>query len=477
MINLLNPRNRIQVLEEINTNDNKKRKNISLAEFEVYQDDLMKYVKRYLRGLYSEKTIEEMPVIATVNLAKRAVNQEASIYKTPPKRTFVNVTPEQELVLNKVYKDLAIDVKLLKSNRYFKLQGQNHIQILPFQGKLMARVLLNHHLDVVPMLENPEIAEAYIVNGYDKSNQLNIDAESDGVNQAIGDQDDYKGTLQRFAVWSDVFNFIMDGRGNIVSGEAVENPLGLKPFVEVSPDKDFEYWVRRGQAVTDFTIQYNGALTDLGHVVRMQGFAQAYLKGPENLIPENLQIGPNMIVRLVVDPNNPVDTEFGFANPNSDIQGSIAFIEMLLSNFLTSRGLDPKLVSGKGESVSYASGIERLLAMFEKFDASRSDLSTYEQVEKQIFKIVVRYLNVMAGSVLNYNVSPISEDADVIVEFQKPEMVQSESDKLDNIAKKKELGLISEVDAIQEYHGLDREQAEEKKAEIDQEMRAQLPVV
>ena len=209
----------------------------------------------------------------------------------------------------------------------------------------------------------------------------------------------------------------------------------------------------------------------------MQGFAQAYLKGPENLIPENLQIGPNMIVRLVVDPNNPVDTEFGFANPNSDIQGSIAFIEMLLSNFLTSRGLDPKLVSGKGESVSYASGIERLLAMFEKFDASRSDLSTYEQVEKQIFKIVVRYLNVMAGSVLNYNVSPISEDADVIVEFQKPEMVQSESDKLDNIAKKKELGLISEVDAIQEYHGLDREQAEEKKAEIDQEMRAQLPVV
>jgi hypothetical protein len=309
------------------------------------------------------------------------------------------------------------------------------------------------------------------VNGYDKSQQLNLDVQSDGVNQSIADRDDYQASTQRFAVWTNELNFIMDGRGNIVSGENILNPLGLKPFVEIAPDKDFEYWVKRGQAVTDFTIQFNGSMTDLSHIVRMQGFAQAYLKGPSNLIPQNMQIGPNMIVRLPIDPNNPVDTEFGFANPNSDIAGSISFIEMLLSTFLTSRGLDPKLISGKGEATSYASGIERLLSLFEKFDASRSDISTYEDAEKQIFKIVVAYLNTMGGSVLGYRISPISADADVVIEFQKPEMVQTESERLENIGRKKELGLMSDTDAIAEFYGMTREQATEKKMEIDAETR------
>lgn len=470
MLNYLDPSVRTKIIEEIQTDDNKKRKNISLAEFEIYQDDLMKYVKSYLRGLYSDETLKEMPIIASVNLAKRTINQEASIYKTAPKRTFVGLSDEQIKVIEQVYQDLALDKKLLKSNQYYKLQKQTHIQILPFQGKLMARVLLNHHLDVVPSDLNPEMADAYIVNGYDKSQNLDVQAESDGTNQSIGEKDDYKASLNRYALWSKDFNFIMDGNGNIISGPNVANDLQMLPFVEVAPDKDFEYWVRGGQAITDFTIQYNGALTDLGHVVRMQGFAQAWLKGPENLIPQNVQIGPNFVLKLPVDPNNPVPIDFGFASPNSDIAGSISYIEMLLSNFLTSRGLDPRLISGKGEAQNYSSGIERLLSMFEKFDASRSDLSTYEWVEKQLFKVISQYLNKFSGSILNYKIAPIPETADVVVEFQKPEMVQTEQDKLDNIARKKELGLMSDTDAIMEFYNLTREQAELKKNEIDNDM-------
>lgn len=470
MLNYLDPRLRTQIIEEIGTDENKRRKNISVSEFEIYQDDLMKYVKSYLRGLYSDETLKEMPIIASVNLAKRTINQEASIYKTPPKRTFVGLTDEQVRVVTQVYQDLQLDKKMLKSNQYFKLQKQTHIQILPFQGKLMARVLLNHHLDVVPSPLNPEFADAYIVNGYDKSQNLDVQTGSDGSNQAIAEQDDYKASLNRFALWSEQFNFIMDGKGNIISGQNVSNDLGLMPFIEVAPDKDFEYWIKGGQAITDFTIQYNGALTDLAHVVRMQGFAQAWLKGPENLIPQNVQIGPNFILKLPIDPNNPTPTDFGFASPNSDIAGSISFIELLLSNFLTSRGLDPKLISGKGEAQAYSSGIERLLSMFEKFDASRTDLSTYETVEKRIFKVVAQYLNKFSGSILNYSIAPIPESADVVVEFQKPEMVQTEQDKLDNIARKKELGLMSDTDAIMEFYGLSREQAEIKKNEIDNDM-------
>jgi hypothetical protein len=471
VLNYLNPDLRKTILQDAQTDETIKRKDVSLSEFEIFQDNLMPYVKKYLKGMYSEDTINEMPIIASVNLAKRIVTQEASIYKEAPEREFFGVSEEQEAVIKQVYKDMQIDKKLMKANQYYKLQGQTHIQILPFQGKLASRVLLNHHLDVVPSPINPEMADAYVVSGFDKSRSKLKDIDSDTINELSADPDDYKASTNQLALWSDQFNFIMDNKGNIISGENVSNDLEMMPFVEVAPDKDFEYWVRRGQAITDFTIQFNGALSDMGHIVRMQGFAQAWMKGPANSLIENVQIGPNYILKLPIDPNNPVETDFGFASPSPDLAGSISYIEMLLSNFLTSRGLDPKLVSGKGQAQSYSSGIERLLAMFEKFDASRSDLSTFEDVEIKIFEIVKQYLNKMSGSVLNYRIAPIPEDASVSVKFKKPEMVQTDDDKLNSIQRKIELGLISNIDAIMEYHGIEREDAIEKKAQIDEDVK------
>ena len=467
MLNYGNKDLRRSIIADSQTDENKKRKDISMAEFEIFQDNLMPYVKKYLQGMYSQQTMDEMPIIGSVNLAKRIVNQEASIYKECPERKFYGVTEEQEAVLEQVYEDMAIDKKLLKSNQYYKLQGQNHIQITPFKGKLMARVLLNHHLDVVPSPLNPEFPDAYIVSGFNKQYSTLRDNPGDSVNQVTAEPDDYQVNLNQYGVWSDQFNFIMDAKGNIVSGDNIQNDLEIIPFVEVAPDKDFEYWVRRGQALTDFTIQFNGALSDMGHIVRMQGFAQAWMKGPANMIPENVQIGPNFILKLPIDPNNPTDTDFGFANPSPDLAGSIQYIEMLLSNFLTSRGLDPKLVSGKGDAQTFSSGIERLLSMFEKFDASRLDIATYQDVEKKIFKIVSQYLNKMAGTVLDYRIAPIPDDAYVVVNYKKPEMIQTEDDKLNSIQKKIELGLVSQVDAIAEYHDISREDAVEKKAQID----------
>lgn len=469
MINYLNKATIKNVISEIGSEENKKRKSKSLADYDIFKDNLGPYVKKYLEGMYSSETVREMPIIASINLARRSVIQEASIYNEPPKRTFTGLSEEQEAVVRQVYADMQIDKILHKSNQYYKLQHQGHIQIIPFGGKLSARVLLNHHLDVVPSPMNPEMADAYIINGFDKSQSVLKEQDSDTINQSIGDKDDYKKNLLRFAFWSDQFNFIADQDGNILSGEDTSNSLEMMPFVEIAPDKDFEYWVTGGASVVDFTIQFNGALSDLGHIVRMQGFAQAWMKGPANLIPENIQIGPNFVLKLPVDPNNPVDTDFGYSNPSPDLGGSIQYVEMLLANFLSSRGLDPKLVSGKGEAEKFSSGIERLLSMISKFEASRSDLTTYEHVEKKIFKIVAQYLNKMSGSILDYRVAPIPEDASVSVEFKKPEMIKTDADKLDLVQRKREMGLMSRVDAIMEVYGLDKESALEKIKEIDEE--------
>jgi hypothetical protein len=267
-----------------------------------------------------------------------------------------------------------------------------------------------------------------------------------------------------------MFNFTMNERGDIFPAEDYANPLGgVVPFVDIFSSKDGEYWVRTGASLTEFTIQYNAALTDLGNIVRMQGFGQGWLKAPQNLMPDNIQVGPNFILRLPIDPNNPTTTDFGFANANADLSGSLAYIEGLLSSFLTSRGVDPKMVNTKGETVSFSSGVERLLAMIEQFEASEQDIELFRDAENKLLQKVIAYVNTYGGSPVlpNYPNLNISQDAYVQVNYKKPEAIQSESEKLGNIQSRLELGLITKTEAIAMDRGIDVEMAKQIKAEID----------
>lgn len=488
MLDLTTQESRKVLIDEMSSKENKDRKATSMVQYDVFNDRLDKYVQTYLRSQFSDNTVNSMPIVSSINLAKRIVNQEASIYKTAPKRTFVNADEKLSLVLNEIYQDGKFDVIFAKSNTYFKLQNQNLLQVVLKNGKLSLRSMLGHHYDVIPKADDPESAEAYIISAFDKSLYLNSGnratptglalpseptMQSDGVNQSIAESDDYMSVTEKYVVWTDGMNFIMDKNGAIISGDDVVNPLFPKmPFVDIAVDKNFTYFVEVSQSIVDFTIQYNGAMSDLGNVVRLQGWAQGYLKGPADLIPENIQIGPNYILKLVIDPNNQTPTEFGYANPSPDLQGSIAYIEMLLANFISSRGIDPKIVSGKADSTRYSSGVERLLAMIDKFEAARSDYALYKNAEEQVFEIIKQYLNVFSGTEFldqKYWVNKISGDVKLNIEYAKPESIKTDDEVIATIQKKIELGLMSRVSAMMELRGMDRDAAIEELKLIDAE--------
>lgn len=470
-INLLNRLIRSQVLEESKSSENDERKAESLKQYEIYKDRIHYYVKNYLEGFYSKSTIEEMPILSSVNIARRIVNKEASIYVNAPKRTFVGVSEAQAEILNKVYQDMMIDAVMLKANRSYKLQDdQTHLYIIPSEGMLKARVLLGHQLDVVPSIDDAEKGDAYFINGFDRrSAGIQLVEFEDGQNELIADSDDYQAGLKAIAVWSKLFNFVMDENGNILSSETL-NPLGVLPIVDINGGKDGEYWVRSGSSLTEFTVQFNAALSDLQHIVRMQGFGQAWLKGDSSLIPENIKIGPNFILKLPVNPNNPVDTDFGFSNANPDIQGTIQQVELLLSTFLTSRGLDPKLVNGKGEGKSFQSGFDRLLSMIDSFEPSKSDFATFQKAEEAIFKIVRAYINKYGGTSIlpEYRAGIIPENSTVSIQFSGPETIVSDKEKLEIIEKKLSLGLMSKAEAVSYDRGITLEEAQELLSFIDE---------
>lgn len=495
---------RVRLIGEIQNNENKQRRADSMKQVEIFNDRLFQYVWENLRKKYSANTVNEMPLVASINLSRRIVKNEASIYKEPPKRVWSELSEKQTETTQLIYDDMFIDSKLMKSNESFKLQNQNHFMVIPKNGQLIGRILRNHHLDSIPDPNDPETALGYAISAFDKhqflenfkdqksptgfkgTSQHTLTNRSNRTNETIGDPDDYRSVLQRYVIWTKEFikfnmeteqeelvpglNFIMNGKGDIVSGEDIFSPIPtVLPIIDISIEKDFEYWVRQGEAVTDFCIDYNVAFSSLSQIVEMQGFAQAFLKGPKDLIPESIVVGPNHILKLPIDPDNPTDTEFGYASPNPDVSGSISYIETLLSNFLSSRGIDPKTITGKADVNKFSSGIERLLSMLEKFEASKEDHTLYEKTEIKIWELIKMWHNALKGTDKlddKYTTNELPEDSRISVVFDRPEMIQTEQEKVDLWDSKREKEFASRLDAIADIHNMGREEAKEKAKQI-----------
>ena len=481
---------RVALISQIESKANQGRKTSSYKASEVYNDRIKDYVIESLREQFSEQTVREIPIVSSVNIAKRVINQLSCIYRDAPLREFTELSDDQADKMDLVYDDMQANKKLNLANKIYKNHDQCLIQVIPRDGKLIMRVLKPHQWDAVPSDADPEIAKAYIISSYDNQNEL-LEAskevgsatgyqsisESNKENyknqQAIDAQEKDDGKV--FLVWNTESNFFMNSKGDVI-GEPLDNPLkefGIMPFVEVHQEKEFEYWIRTQNAYSNFTVEFNAAMSQVQQVVKMQGFAQAVLKGPAELLMENVQIGPNFVLKLPMDANAGIDTSFEFANPNSDIAGSINFLEVLLTSFLSSSGIDVKTVSLSGEGQAYTSGLERLLSMIEKASASREDYDTFDGVEDRVYKLVTAWLTVLSNSNnldQKYKVGVIPNDSQVKVKYVMPEMVTSEAEDLDIAQRKIDMGLASAVSIIMERDDLTREQAIEKYIEYQEDV-------
>jgi hypothetical protein len=458
---LLNLDYRQRIIEQINGQENIERKSQSKMDCDVYSGNIEPYVLEKFNNKYKPETVAEIPIVSTINISEKVVNSTASIYKDAPERSFLEVSEQQEESLEKVYQDLWFDTKMLSANRYFKLQKQTHVMVLPKNGKLHARVIKQHQLDVIPNDIDPEIGEVYILTGFDDMRNSEKETQSNGTNEEIADQDDYRETLTRHVVWSKDYHFVMDGRGNILT-EDVINPIGAIPIVEIAEDKDLVYFLEHVNNDTKFTVEYNEALSNQSLVVMMQGFSQAVMMAPEELMPSSITVGPTKILKIITNSNIEGETDFKFVNPNSDLDGVRAHTESLLSQYLSSKGLDANAITGSAQASGHSSGVSKLLAMVERFEASKSDLARFEQAEKAIFDIIVKWLNV-AGDFLEdkYTAGQIPEDAALGIVYKEPQAIMSKAEALDIIERKLEIGLISLTEAVAKDRNISDTEAED----------------
>lgn len=481
-MDILNQGFRKTIIDEIESDENKRRKAEHVKRRDVFNDYQRAYVLGMLVKEFSPTTVSEMRTCTSINLSKRIITEMASIYKKKPTRVFSNLSEAQEEGMQLIYADSKANVKLKKANQKFKLHDQCTIQVLPSEGSIGLKILAPHQYDVIPMPGDPEKPFAYVISSNDRGlldtqNQGKQDiqgsyygskneAPNSGTNKTIADENDYK-EMKRYVIWTAENNLVCDGNGNLI--ESYPNPIGMLPFIDVSSEKDFEFWVRRGSGVVDFALDFSVVISDTCNTNRLQSYAQPVIVAEK--VPESITVGPQHILFLPLDPTRPeAKPSFEFANPQPDMNASLSLQDRLVSYFLTSMGIDPKTIASSGEGNKFSSGLERLLAMIERFEASQDDIDLFTCIESDLYKLIKAWYGVILNTPAldpKYNFGAIPEDTELKVVFCGPEMVQTKSDTEDSVIKRLEAGLISKLEAIMEIRGVDEEKAIEILSKIE----------
>lgn len=455
---------RKKIIDEMLSVENQERKLRSFKQVEIYEDRMEPFVYEELLSMFKDpKTVKQIPQANFVNILKKVVNKQATLYRCAPKRVVSGLSEEQIEKLKDFYEDSDWNEALGDVNTAFKIQDQATLWVAPIAGKLRPRVLYNHMIDVIPHPEDPAIPLVYMVSPFDRS-LTRYSGAGDGANGAIADADDHKLRNWKILVWTKAANFVMNGKGEIVS-KVLPNPIGELPFIDVSRRKNLNFFLDSGKAMMDFTVKFNAALSDSWYVVKMQGWAIGWFKGPANMVPESVDIGPGRFIHLPKNEQTGDSLELGFTNPNADIEGTLRFLETMVSLFLSSQGIDPKEVAMRLEGRSFSSGLERLLAMLEVFEATEGDMKIMAKAERRLFDLLRRWTQVLSPTntegIFPPELRAAGEKAQVKVEYKKPEMVQTESEKIDLVSKKEKAGYISRKMALKNIHNLDDEGAEE----------------
>ena len=489
---ILNAEVRSTVLKDIISEDNRTRKREHQKRFDVYRNRQDRYILERLEREFDQQTVNDMRKIFSINLSERIVDELSSIYNNPPEREWSNQDGEpsenEAAQLEMLYEKGRVNQALMKANKLYNNHDQCAVMCVPDkEGGIKVKALPPMHYDVIPDYKNPEKAYCYILNVWDmdlhktargnttEPTQLNRYQSNDRLNQSIADINDRNAMYERYVWWSPEWHFTTDGRGNILDeGGAQPNPIGRLPFIDVADDKDFEFFVRYGSNITAFALDFGMVLSDLSNTIRLQNYSQAVISSPKQ--PTNVRVGPQDILWLKIDPNNPqFSPKFEFVSPSPDLAGSLEFLETLLRLFLSSRGLDPTTVSGKAEGRTFGSGVERLLAMLDKFEATRADFDLFKNVEKELFEIMVAWSNELQNASgeteLNEELQggQIAEDVFVDIKFKEPSATMTDMEKREAIKMDMDAGLMSRLEAIVEMRCVTEQKAMEIIKRIDKE--------
>ncbi len=496
---------RAKIIEEIESPQNRARKDEHFKRYRCYKDDTDFYVIKKLLLQFDPETVQEMSyALSDIAFVRKIIDKLARVYKYGVTRS--SDTEQVTQNIQELSKLLSVDKNLKKTNRFYKLCRNTLLYICPksesftqeSKKSLKVYPLLPFFYDAVEQYDDREKPGCIILSDYESEFdsaiyysmnpaaanrgrgvqvKYRIDTEN-GVDEVIADapsdQKNYSTdkSHKTYVFWSDSYHFTCDSKGNIISEGDGTNPIGEMPFVNYAEDQDGSFWAFGGKDLTDGSVLLNSMITNVNHIGITQGYGQLVMTG-ENL-PTAVKVGPNKLIRLEYKKDeNPVPTlDFKSANPPLDQLK--ALIEMYAALLLTTNNLSTNGVSASLDSnQAFPSGIAMMLDKAESMEDVEDQRQVFVDNEPLIWAKIAKWMNVLKiTGELSDELSPymIPLEPEVKVKFGTPAVIQTDKERIETLKLKNEAGIVSKLDMLRsEYPDYTDEQLAEKLEEIMEE--------
>lgn len=485
---ILKPEVRRKIIAEINGPENLRRKAQAYKRHMILKDQVSMYVCEQLEKQFDANTVNEMSYsISNISFFRKVVQKLARVYANGCKRIAEDESMPEEMEkneeLNSTVEDLSealnINQKMKIANEYLKAHRNCDIYLKPCPVQdtdkmtIMIQPLAPHLYDVVEDYYDRTKGMVWILSNYKHQDVSysqgdaaregrSVDSRTaktprnDSKDQIIADTpEDQDAELNRYIWWSDKYHFttdetgeIIDKDGNVlrnVSIDMLKNPAETAPFVSLSLSQDNSYWAIGGDDLSDGSVLVNSLITHLNHIAVVQGYGQMYMKGKN--VARSITVGPNKAVIMEYEEGDPIP-EFGFANANPNLADFMKSIEMYVALLLTTNNLSTTGVSTQLNGTSaFPSGVAMMLDKSESMEDVNDQRQVFVDAEKIMWQKLARWLDVIPKdeSIAEYS---LPMDIEVKAIFPHQVIIQSETEKLNNIKLRKELGISTLEDLI-----------------------------
>jgi hypothetical protein len=430
-----------QIIDDIESNQNKERKTRDFRSHQIFAGGQREHVVNELKKIYVES--HHIMRISNVNVLKKVINKKAKVYKDSPKRT---VNGKDNDVLNKIYKDGFFNSAIKKMDEGYNRSncGLLWVQNDDTEKNKYRLIYLNQFtFDVI--INNDTLELEGVILSYPKTDITapNGSVMSDGVNQLIAEhQRDSANDATAYAMWTkdQHLNVIRNINKKTTTIDYIKrddedegkNDLGMLPFIWLTNDPYLpEYPIEN--PLPDDSIEINILNSTLLTATQKQ-IGQLLIKYPKGSKINTLYTGFTTTMELEQSKDNDpfIPTTAEYIVPKSDLGGMNQVIMDYAATILSDNGLEGASMAGQVKN--FASGFERLVASASVVEIQKENQVYYGEIEEKVFDIIKAY-DAMNSSNL------FGKDDTISIHYKEPQVITSESDRLDIIERRDELDL------------------------------------
>lgn len=427
------------LISEIEGSQNIQRKKESFIAFECQEGRQKDHVKDRLAALYPE-THQKFRV-GNVAIVNKIIKKKAKAYKNQPIRKLKTERETKEL--NKIYDNYKFSRAFKEADKIYNrekyvclwLSYENPLEgSEELKGTYNLQALAPYEYDLVR--DDKGVPKIFILS----YSGTDVTKGADGIEQTISeDQRDTSAETKRYSIWTKDYFVKVVARGKGADKPTLEyvemkaNPIKKLPIAFLSQDTSADYPIP--SSLADRAIDWNVEFSDLKTAASTQGHGQLVIKHSETIKLRQLHMGMHTAINLP-QPRKPEEkpTEADYISANPDLAGQLDVLKFSLVQILDDEGISTKSAIGGGVD-EVKSGFDRLLKEADVQDSIEDNQELYTDcLEQEVYLCLKAYEDAL-------NQNTFSSDS-LEVTFEKPKVLISDKETLENIRTREELGLL-----------------------------------